>query len=264
MRVPHASPLRKAFHSGTEQEISCFTSITLLENDGCEPKLVLTALEYSRKRRKQLVQQEFGAWLVRNCVKEAVMAAKPNVEIVFWNRHAAELYQWTEEEALYMNVSSLAAPDFLEQQQKDIATMTKGENQKRLFKVRRKDHTMFMAYVSDAAIMNGDELEYMVGVSSDQQALYDAMTELQHIKKNLNQESESRLAQLVKAESVALSQARATEEAQARSEVAIQTMSMFSHELRTPVQVRTHDVITDNAIVTLSFSLLLCSLVLRE
>jgi PAS domain S-box-containing protein len=246
LSVPHANPARTGFHAGSPVHLTCFVTLQLLyeTNDtngdtNGDTIIKLTATEYSQQHRQELVHTEFEAWLVHHCVQQAVIAARPNGKIVFFNHHAQELYQWSEEEALARDVSIFVSADSMQQQQEEMERMrTTGEHQKRLFKLRRKDQSTFMGYVTDAAIMNADhELEYMVGVSADQQELYNVLQELQVLNADLNAQVEARLKQLVATEHLVLEKAQQAAESEARSEAVLQTMSMLSHELRTPLQV---------------------------
>jgi hypothetical protein len=108
LNVPHPAPARDGFHSGSEVQLSCFTQIELSEEEGI-PMIKLVAIEYSREHRKDLVGKEFGFWLVRNCVDNAVVVARPSGEIVFRNEHASDKYQLAEHEGLERDVSIRSA-----------------------------------------------------------------------------------------------------------------------------------------------------------
>jgi hypothetical protein len=57
------------FHSCGVDHIACFTHVTL-EDD----QILVTALEYDRQHRADLLRQEFGFWLLKHQVEKAVIA----------------------------------------------------------------------------------------------------------------------------------------------------------------------------------------------
>ena len=99
LNVPYASPKRAGFHSGSEEHMSCFVRITKTAST-----FRLSGMEYSRRHRKELVLQEFEAWLLHNCINDAITVASNKGDIVCWNRQATQLYQYTEKEAFQNNV----------------------------------------------------------------------------------------------------------------------------------------------------------------
>jgi signal transduction histidine kinase/PAS domain-containing protein len=98
LNTPYASPKRAGFHSGSEEHLSCFVRITKSEST-----FRLVGMEYSRQHRKKLVKQEFEAWLLNNCINDAITVASNKGEILKWNQKATQLYQYTEQEAFQNN-----------------------------------------------------------------------------------------------------------------------------------------------------------------
>lgn len=82
-----------------------------------------------------------------------------------------------------------------------------------------------------------NELEYTVGVSVNQEELHTIMAELQQLNFDRNTEVEQRFRELVLSDKLDAKKTKAAEEADARSDAMIQTMSILSHELGTPLQV---------------------------
>jgi hypothetical protein len=150
LNVPHAFPARDGFHSGSEVQLSCFTMIELSEEEEGMPMIKLVAIEYSREHRKDLVRQEFGSWLVHSCVDNAVVATRPSGDIVFWNDHASEKYQWAEQEALARDASILFVDKSKElpQQPYTEPTLKKDENDMNSLHFMRKNKGSFQFYVT--------------------------------------------------------------------------------------------------------------------
>lgn len=221
------SPIR-SIHICGEQHIACFVQI---ESTPDMEAFHLTALEYSRSHRESLIQQEFGSWLLEEHVEQAVIATDAVGTVVFWNRFASSLYQWTREEALSRNIMMLTPSEMTQEQGMEImGRLAAGEHWKGFFGVKRKDGTSFMAHVTDTPILDNDgTLRFIVGVSADYTQMHDLMEELRTLNADLEKEVVIRTDKLVQAQLEA-------EKAAAASRSKTEMMQMLSHEFRTPLQ----------------------------
>lgn len=217
-----------SIHTCGELYLACFVSIQL-NQDGTA--IHLTALEYSRTHREALIRQEFGSWLLEEHVEKAVIATDALGNVVFWNRFASELYQWTREEAVGKNVIDLTPSEMtLEQGMEIMGKLMQGQHWKGFFGSKRKDSTKFIAHVTDTPILDNDGiLKFIVGVSADYTQTYDLMEELKTLNADLEKQVAIRTKQLVETQLEA-------EKAAAASRSKTEMMQMLSHEFRTPLQ----------------------------
>jgi len=221
------SPIR-AIHTCGQTNLACFVRIQLnTERD----VIHLSAMEYSRRHRESLIQQEFGSWLLEEHVEQAVIATDAVGSVVFWNRFASELYQWTRDEALGKSIMDVTPSEMTQEQGIEIfGKLTQGHHWKGFFGVQRRDATKFMAHVTDTPILdNNGELKFIVGVSADYTQMHDLMDELQTLNADLEQEVKLRTDKLLQAQLEA-------ETAAAASRSKTEMMQMLSHEFRTPLQ----------------------------
>jgi hypothetical protein len=147
LNIPHATPARDGFYSGSEVQLSCFTQIELWEEEEKGmPMIKLVAIEYSREQRKDLIGKEFGNWLLHNCVENAVVVARPSGEIVFWNEHASEKYQ----KPLERDASILSGPKSgLSPEQPDTEqSIAKEKHDEKIWYLKGKNKCKF--YVNDS------------------------------------------------------------------------------------------------------------------
>jgi signal transduction histidine kinase/PAS domain-containing protein len=303
LNAPYASPKRAGFHSGSEEHLSCFVRMTKTEST-----FRLSGMEYSRRHRKQLVLQEFEAWLLQNCIHDAITVANNKGGIVCWNRQATQLYQYTEKEAFQNNVDILESLNWTEEEsdsscdviyaqsenlpchadnfesqslpngvsapkgsvdyqlngrhtpreEKDDSschppeyenksmsigysssyygrteesngTISKIEDQHRLLEMKRKDQSTFMARATDWSIKNEQgEVEYRVLVSAEEPP--------NDGKGKSDGPNGTHIPCYKKAQQMAQEAEQKSQEADDRSAAMVQTMSMLSHDLRSPLQ----------------------------
>lgn len=102
-------------------------------------------------------------------VKVAVVATRPDGQIIFWNAFAEQLYGWTAEEVLGRNIVDITVPPTGNQSAADIMTsLQKGESWTGEFTVKRKDGAYFTASVTDSPIFDDSAMLIgIVGVSHD-------------------------------------------------------------------------------------------------
>ena len=119
--------------------------------------------------RKQAEEQiEFQASLL-NQVRNAVIATDLDGCIIYWNKHAENLYQWKREEVIGKMIMDVNVPKINREKAEDILkTLTQTGHWEGDFNVSRKDGTIFPAHVVDTLVKdkNGKVIG-IVGVSID-------------------------------------------------------------------------------------------------
>lgn len=102
-----------------------------------------------------------------DCVDLAVIATDADGVVTTWNSRAEILYGWSREEAVGRHISELTVADQSQEEAEEIiATLQRGETWQGAFRLRRKDGTVFTAFVKDSPIVApSGELVGIVGVS---------------------------------------------------------------------------------------------------
>jgi PAS domain S-box-containing protein len=97
----------------------------------------------------------------------AVIATDMDGVVTTWNGRAESLYGWTREEALGRHITELTVPDESRgPAQAIMAAIARGESWGGPFRLRRKDGSLFTAYIKDSPILGANgELVGIVGVS---------------------------------------------------------------------------------------------------
>jgi PAS domain S-box-containing protein len=87
----------------------------------------------------------------------AVIATDADGLVTTWNARAETVYGWTREEAIGRHIGELTVPqEGLRTAQEIIAAIQSGESWQGSFRVRRKDGSLFTAYVKNSPILDGD------------------------------------------------------------------------------------------------------------
>ena len=96
----------------------------------------------------------------------AVIATDAEGVVTHWNARAEVLYGWTREEAIGRHVADLTVPEDQRRNGAEIIErLLAGESWQGSFRVRRKDGSVFTAYVKDSPILEGGRLIGIVGCS---------------------------------------------------------------------------------------------------
>ena len=96
----------------------------------------------------------------------AVIATDADGVVTTWNARAASLYGWTPQEAVGRHVVELTVPEESRRTSEEIvAALQSGEPWQGAFRVKRKDGSLFTAYVKDSPILDEGRLIGIVGVS---------------------------------------------------------------------------------------------------
>jgi PAS domain S-box-containing protein len=106
---------------------------------------------------------------ILNTVGQAAIATDLNGIVNYWNKAAEQIYGWTKEEALGMQIMDLTISEAsIEQANQIMEALRKGETWSGEFKVRRKDGTNFPALITNSPIYDENgELSGIIGISSD-------------------------------------------------------------------------------------------------
>jgi PAS domain S-box-containing protein len=97
----------------------------------------------------------------------AVIATDADGVVTTWNARAEALYGWRREEAVGRHISELTVPSDEQKVAEEImGSLQRGETWQGSFRLRRKDGSVFTAFVKDSPILDDDgRLIGIVGVS---------------------------------------------------------------------------------------------------
>jgi PAS domain S-box-containing protein len=126
---------------------------------------ILSAIETRSERTQMSIS--FQAALLDQ-VGNAVIASDVEGKIIYWNRFAHNLFQWTAEEVIGKNICNVIIANDIPQVAEAIlvnpeqVTVWQGS-----FVTKRKDNTKFVAEVTHAAIRDVDGLKGFLSVCVD-------------------------------------------------------------------------------------------------
>jgi PAS domain S-box-containing protein len=87
----------------------------------------------------------------------AVIATDADGVVTTWNARAEKVYGWSRDEALGRHINELTVPEEGKRTAEEVlAAIQRGEPWQGSFRVRRKDGSVFTAYVKDSPILDGD------------------------------------------------------------------------------------------------------------
>jgi PAS domain S-box-containing protein len=143
-----------------------FTSSPLI-SDGRTVGLVVVFRDVSQRQQVE-EQVRFQARLL-DTVGQAAVATDPEGRIIYWNRFAETLYGWSREEAQGRDITEVVvAPAAVEQAAVVMQRLRAGQSWSGEIMVRRRDGTIFPAFVTDTPVIDGQgELRAIIGVSTD-------------------------------------------------------------------------------------------------
>ncbi|MCJ7762421.1 PAS domain S-box protein, partial [Candidatus Bathyarchaeota archaeon] len=120
------------------------------------------------ENKKSFEKANFQARLL-NAVGQAIVATDANGTIVYWNHLAEELYGWSEAEVLGRNVVDVTPAETSKEQAANIPNkLIAGESWSGEFVAKRRDGTLFQAFVTDAPITDEKgEVIGIIGISTD-------------------------------------------------------------------------------------------------
>jgi PAS domain S-box-containing protein len=96
----------------------------------------------------------------------AVIATDPTGTVTTWNSRAEILYGWSREEAIGAHINDLTVPAESRRTAEEILdALGRGQAWQGSFRLRRKDGSVFTAFVKDSPILEDGRLIGVVGVS---------------------------------------------------------------------------------------------------
>jgi PAS domain S-box-containing protein len=97
----------------------------------------------------------------------AVIATDADGVVTTWNGRAESLYGWTHEEAVGRHITELTVPDESRRTAEQVmSAIRRGDSWQGAFRLRRKDGSVFTAFVKDSPILDDEQrLIGIVGVS---------------------------------------------------------------------------------------------------
>jgi PAS domain S-box-containing protein len=153
--------------------------------------IVATWRDVTEQRRME-EQFRFQAELLQTA-GQAVIATRPDGQIVYWNAAAEFLYGWRAEEVLGRNISDVTVTSSAAAQAQAAAIMAalnQGRPWSGEFTVRRKDGTAFVALVMDTPVRGPDgALTAIIGTSvdvSEQRRLMDRLRYQADVLESIN------------------------------------------------------------------------------
>jgi PAS domain S-box-containing protein len=93
----------------------------------------------------------------------AVIATDADGVVTTWNCRAEVLYGWSRDEAVGRHIADLTVPRHSQRTADEImSAIQRGESWQGVFQVRRKDGSIFAAYVKDSPIL--DDQQQLIGI----------------------------------------------------------------------------------------------------
>ena len=134
----------------------------------------------SRGSRGEKLPQSDRETALLDQIDASVLATDMDGVVISWNRGAETLYGWSAEEALGRNARELVVPEDTAQAEALVAELSRNGRWDGELLVRRKDGSLFTAYVRNRLVLDelGTALGAIVGVAVDISAGGAAETEL--------------------------------------------------------------------------------------
>jgi len=139
-----------------------------------------------------------GKWILDQ-IEHAIIATDLGGTIKFWNRGAANLYGWNEDEVIGRNIVEITPSSLTRGQGKEIMKrLTQGNSWYGEFEVQKRDSSKFIAHVVDAPMRDlNNNLVGIIGISYDHTPFVRQRDELLVLKKSLEILVEQRTKELV-------------------------------------------------------------------
>ncbi len=134
-------------------------------------------------------------------VRSAIVATDASGKIIYWNKFAEQLYQWSAAEVMGQSVIEVLCPDNNQTLAQEIMkSLSENEVWEGEFTVKRKDGSSFVALVRDCAIKNNQgQTIGIVGVSVDITERKRAEEDLQKYRDRLEELVQTRTREKTKA-----------------------------------------------------------------
>ncbi|MBE0539415.1 MAG: PAS domain S-box protein [Ignavibacterium sp.] len=141
---------------------------TALRDDKGKPYKMIGSITDITDQKEVQNKIKFKSDLLSH-VGQAVIATDLQGNVIYWNNAAEEIYGWSSDEALGQNIVDLIPIKLKREQTKEIIKeLSEGKTWTGEFLVKRKDGSIFSAYLTDAPIIDSDgKLTGIIGVSID-------------------------------------------------------------------------------------------------
>ncbi len=126
--------------------------------------ILINVTEKVKREKKIKFQAEMLA-----SVDQAVITTDLQGRIIYFNRHAEELYGWKAEEAIGNDVLAVTVPEIFQEQGREIMrSLSQGESWEGEFIARRKDGSTYWVHVKASPVYDDDgNLIGILGISND-------------------------------------------------------------------------------------------------
>ncbi|HCY75120.1 MAG TPA: hypothetical protein DHV28_04310 [Ignavibacteriales bacterium] len=163
---------------------------TALRDDNGEPYKMIGSITDITERKDIQNRIKFKSDLLSH-IGQAVVATDLQGSVIYWNKGAEEIYGWSSAEAMGKSIVALTPTEHAKEYAIEIMkALSEGKSWSGEFLVKRKDGSIFPAYVTDTPIIDSDgKLIGIIGISND-------ITERKQAEEAL-QESEKRYRQVI-------------------------------------------------------------------
>lgn len=163
--------------------VNVYSNHTVINVMGKRKEMYCIDIDLSERREFE-EQLRFHSKMLDE-IGESVIASNNKGEIIYWNKAAERLYGWTRQEVMgELIVNITPSIDKVVTAENIMNELWKGNKWSGEIKLKRKDGTEFIAFVTDAPIYDeGGEIIGIIGVSTD-------ISKMKTVEKELREKNE--------------------------------------------------------------------------
>lgn len=141
---------------------------TALRNDQGKPYKMIGSITDITEQKDIQNKIKFKSDLLSH-IGQALIATDLQGKVIYWNNVAEEIYGWSSTEAIGQNIVDLTPIEQVKEHATNILKdLSEGKSWSGEFLVKRKDGSVFPAYVTDAPLIDSyGKLIGIIGISSD-------------------------------------------------------------------------------------------------